>query len=126
MFTKFIKFLGIQVNETPEAELRAKQYNTFTGIILEKRENELLIGSVSDANKRVRLLLTEKMFLPNMAYPSLCDKAERSVSIEKISLRDKVILEFDNEINQNENIPINSNNTYLRLMDMDIKDRLEN
>ena len=126
MFTKFIKFLGIQVNETPEAELRAKQYNTFTGIILEKRENELLIGSVSDANKRVRLLLTEKMFLPNMACPSLCDKAERSVSIEKISLRDKVILEFDNEINQNENIPINSNNTYLRLMDMDIKDRLEN
>lgn len=126
MFTKFVKFLGIKVNETPAEELHIKQYNTFTGVILEKRENEFLIGSISDKNKKVRLLLTEKLFLPNMIYPSLCDKAQRSINVEQISLRDKVILEFDNEINQNQNIPINSNNTYLRLMDMDIKDRLEN
>ncbi len=125
MFTKFVKFLGIKVNETPEEELNVKPMKSFTGIILEKRENELIIGSVSDKNMKIRLILTEKLFLPNMTYPSLCDKAERSITINQISLRDKVILQFDNEIKSNINIPANSNNTYLRLMDIDIKERLE-
>lgn len=125
MLTKFYKFLGIKVNETPVEELNMKKLKSFTGFVLEKRDNELIIGSDSDKNQKIRLLLTEKLFLPNMAYPSLCDKAERYIDIEQISIRDKVILEFDNELKWNINVPANSNNTYLRLMDVDIKERIE-
>lgn len=126
MFTKFVKFLGIKVNETPIETLNIQPMKSFTGVILEKRDNELIIGSISDNNMKIRLLLTEKLFLPNMVYPSLCDKAERCITINQISLRDEVILEFDNEIKSDVNIPANSNNTYLRLMDVDIKERIEN
>lgn len=126
MFTKFVKFLGIKVNETPIEELNVNPLKSFTGIILEKRENELIIGSDSDNSQKIRLLITEKLFLPNMAYPSLCDKAERYITIDQISIRDKVILEFDNQLKFDVNIPANSNNTYLRLMDVDIKERTEN
>lgn len=120
-----MKFLGVQVNETPPEIIQdTNPIKSFDGIILEKYDNELIIGSKSNNNLKMRLLITEKSFLPNMVYPSMCDKMQRSITLGQVSIRDRIIIEFDNILKDNTNIPINASNTYLRLIDLDTKDRI--
>lgn len=120
-----MKFLGVQVNETPpEAIQEENPIKSFDGVILEKYENELIIGSKSNNTLKMRLIITEKNFLPNMSYPSLCDKMQRSITLDQISIRDRILLEFDNKLKEDTNVPINASNSYIRVIDLDIKDRI--
>lgn len=124
MFDTLMKFLGIGVDNT---NFEDKSLNNpimlkkFYGVVLEKKDNELIIGSNSDNKIKMRVLINQKALLPNMVYPSLCDIKHRSINYNKISIRDKIELEFDNELKDNITIPINSCNTYLSIIDLDLK-----
>lgn len=127
MFDKLMKFLGIKVNNTnfeldtnvPQTQMIKK----FYGIILEKKENELIIGSETDKTIKIRLIITEKIILPNMVYPSLCDKKYCSITFNQISIRDRIIIEFDNDLKTDILVPINICNNLIKLVDLDIKER---
>lgn len=113
--------LIMETNDTKfEEKLLIKKFN---GVILDKRPNELIIGSETDNKIQMRVLIHEKQLLPNMIYPSLCDKRYCSIDLDKISIRDKVVIEFDNELKKDILIPINSNNKILTIIDLDIKER---
>lgn len=135
MFDKLMRFLGIDVddtdfdNEEPKNEssqIQAPLFKSFNGIILEKKENELIICSETNEKVRMRLLIVEKALLPNMVYPSLCDKNHCAIEYNQISIRDKVVLEFDNELKDDVVIPINGCNNMITLIDYDIKEKTSN
>ena len=127
MLDKLMKFLNITTNETDFENVPNQQnlLKRFNGIVLEKKENELIIGSSTNNKLKLRVLVTQKILLPNMVYPSLYDKTGRSIDFEQISIRDKILIEFDNDLTEDINIPINNGNTILNLIDYDIKERLE-
>lgn len=124
MFDTLMKFLGIGVDNT---NFENKSLNNpimlkkFYGVVLEKKDNELIICSNSDNKIKMRVLINQKNLLPNMVYPSLCDKKHRSIDYKKISIRDNIELEFDNELKNDIIVPINSCNTYLSIIDLDLK-----
>lgn len=124
MFDTLMKFLGIGVDNT---NFENKSLNNpimlkkFYGVVLEKKDNELIICSNSDNKIKMRVLINQKNLLPNMVYPSLCDKKHRSIDYKKISIRDSIELEFDNELKNDIIVPINSCNTYLSIIDLDLK-----
>lgn len=124
MFDTLMKFLGIGVDNT---NFEDKSLNNpimlkkFYGVVLEKKDNELIICSNSDNKIKMRVLINQKNLLPNMVYPSLCDKKHRSIDYKKISIRDSIELEFDNELKNDIIVPINSCNTYLSIIDLDLK-----
>ena len=123
MFDKLMKLLKIQVDDTSFEDKPISNVKQFSGIILEKRDNELIIGSETDKSLKMRVLIIEKQFIPNMVYPSLCDEQHCAISYKQISLRDRVLIEFDNMLRKDELIPINSHNNLLTIMDLDIKKR---
>lgn len=124
MFDKLMKYLGIGVNDTNfelDKNIPQKQMiKKFNGIILEKKENELIIGSETNKSLKMRMLIVEKNFLPNMVYPSLCDNKYCSIHFKEISIRDRIILEFDNELKTDILVPINNINNMLILIDLDV------
>lgn len=127
MFDKLMKFLNLDNESTYEEQQKQNENKVkqFRGIILEKKENDLIIGSDSDASFKMRLMIIEKSLLPNMTYPSLCDKRYCSIDYKQISIRDRIVIEYDNTLKNDIIVPINSCNSLLTLVDLDVKDRKE-
>lgn len=127
MFDKIMNFLGLnndaKTTTNENKNLKENKIKQFHGIVLEKKENELIIGSNNDTSLKMRLMIVEKSLLPNMCYPSLCDKRYCSIDYKQISIRDRIILEYNNELKNDIIVPINSCNSLITIIDLDIKDR---
>ena len=121
MINKIKRFFN--PTQTDTMKKKSDNYLHYSGIILEKTENELIIGRQAMTMIKQRVLLSEQSLLPNMAYPVLVDENYEPLTIDDFSIRDRVTIEFDNMITENPLIPINDGNTHLVLINLDAKSK---
>ena len=116
---KFFNFLNIKVQDNDFKNMPINK--KMIGIILEIKENELIIASNTKSDFKFRVIITQNKLIPNMVYPNLLNKNKEKIELKDFSLRDKIEIEYDNLIENDIIIPINSLNTILNIINLDIQ-----